>query len=187
MGETYWYLHRWHPDNAWFLKWLGHKDKAEKPECSWISLIIHRKALASKTLPAAMKDKLAIAIRVVNFVKASATNTRLFAKLCKEMDSAYKTLLFHMSVCWLSKGNMLARIHDIREEVRLFLESHGKQNLLMSFTSEGFQLTLAYLVDIFESLNHLNLLLQGKNTNHMNNYDAICAFIVKLVLWHCQV
>ena len=44
-----------------------------------------------------------------------------------------------------------------------------------------------YLVDIFESLNHLNLLLQGKNTNRLNNYDAIRALIAKLALWHCRV
>ena len=159
--------------------------KQKSPNASGTHCVIQREALASKTLPAAMKDKLEIAIRVVNFVKASATNTRLFAKLCKEMDSAYKILLFHTSVCWLSKGNMLAHVYDMREKVRLFLESHGKEDLLMSFTSEEFQLTLAYLVDIFESLNHLNPLLQGKNTNHMNNYDAIHTFIVKLVLWHC--
>ena len=75
----------------------------------------------------------------------------------------------------------------MREEVKRFLESHGKQDLLLSFTSEEFQLTLAYLVDIFGSLNYLNLLLQGKNSNCMNNYDAIRAFIAKLGLWQCQV
>ena len=57
----------------------------------------------------------------------------------------------------------------------------------MSFTSKGFQLTLAYLVDIFQSFNHLNLLLQGKNTNCINNYDAIPAFIAKLALWQRRV
>ena len=75
----------------------------------------------------------------------------------------------------------------MREELRLFHESHRKEDLLMSFTSEKFQLTLAYLVDIFESLNNHNLLLQGKNTNRMNNYDAIRAFIAKLALWHRRV
>ena len=75
-----------------------------------------------------MKDKLAIAIRVVNFVKTSATNTRLFNHLCKEMDSAYETLLFHTAVRWLLKGNMLGRVYDMREEVRRVLESHRKQD-----------------------------------------------------------
>ena len=40
---------------------------------------------------------------------------------------------------------------------------------------------------MFGSLNHLNLLLQGKNTNRMNNYDAMRAFIAKLGLWQRQV
>ena len=136
--------------------------KQKSPNAVGTHCVIHREALASKTLTAAMKDKLAIAIRVVNFVKASATNTRLFNHLCKEMDSAYKTYLFRPAVRRLSKGNMLDRVYDMREEVRRFLESHWKQDLLLSFTSQEFQLTLAYLVDIFESLNHLNLLCMAE-------------------------
>ena len=74
---------------------------------------------------------------------------------------------------------MFARVYAVRG-VRQFLELHGKQDFLLSFTSEKFQLTLAYLVDIFESFNHMNLLLQGKNTNRMNDYNAIRACIAKL-------
>ena len=59
----------------------------KSPNAVGTHCVIHREALASKTLTAAIKDKLAIAIRVVNFIKASATNTRLFNHLCKEMDS----------------------------------------------------------------------------------------------------
>ena len=103
------------------------------------------------------------------------------------MDSAYEILLFHPAVRWLSKGNMLGRVYDMREEVRRSLESHWKQDLLLSFTSQEFQLTLAYLVDIFESLNHLNLLLHGRNTNRMSEYNAIRAFIAKLGLWQRRV
>ena len=103
------------------------------------------------------------------------------------MDSAYETLLFYPAVRWLSKGNLLDRVYDMREEVRKFLESHWKQDLRLSFSSQEFQLTLAYLVDIFESLNYLNLLLHGRNTNRMSDYDAIRAFIAKLGLWQRRV
>ena len=89
--------------------------KQKSPNAVGTHCVIHREALASKTLTAAMKDKLAIAIRVVNFVKASATNTRLFNRLWKEMDSAYETLLFHTAVRWLSKGKMLGRVYDMRK------------------------------------------------------------------------
>ena len=49
--------------------------KQKIPNVVGTHCVIHREALASKTLPASLKDKLAIAIRVVNFVKASAIPT----------------------------------------------------------------------------------------------------------------
>ena len=64
-----------------------------------------------------------------------------------------------------------------------FLEFHGKHDLLQSFTLKEFQLSLAYLVDIFESLDRLNLLFQGKNTYPIN---ILRVFIAKLGLWHCR-
>ena len=67
----------------------------------------YQKALSCSTLPIAMKDKLATIIQAVNFVKASAVNTKLFTKLGKDMDSNHDTLLFHTSVQWLSKANLL--------------------------------------------------------------------------------
>ena len=161
--------------------------KQRSPSAVGSHCVIHREALAAKTLSTGMKDKLTVIIRAVNFVKTSAANTRLFAKLCKDMDSDHETLLFHTSVRWLSKGNMLARVYEMRDELNLFLEAHGKLDLLTSFTSEGFQLALAYLVDIFEVLNNLNKKLQGKNTNRINDYDAIHAFVAKLGLWQRRV
>ena len=96
------------------------------------------------------------------------------------MNSTHETLLYRTSVCWLSKGNMFARIHDMRAEMRHFFESPGKHDL-QSFTSKGFQLALAYLVDIFETLDRLDQLCL-MNTNRVNDYDVIRAFIAKLEL-----
>ena len=104
--------------------------KQKSPNAVGSHCVMHREALASRTLPATMKDKLAIIIQAVNFVKTSAVNTRLFAKLCKDMDSNHETLLFHTSVRWLSKGIMLACVYEMRDELKLFLEAHGKQDLL---------------------------------------------------------
>ena len=103
------------------------------------------------------------------------------------MDSNHENLLFHTNVRWLSKGNMLARVYGLKDEVDIFLESQGKQDLLLPFQSQEFQLTMAYLIDIFEALNCLNLLLQGKNTDRMKYYDELRTFIAKLGLWHRRV
>ena len=50
--------------------------KQKNPDVVGTHCVIHREALASKTLPAAMKNKLAIIIRTVNFIKSSAVNSQ---------------------------------------------------------------------------------------------------------------
>ena len=54
---------------------------------------------------------------------------------------------------------MLACVYDLKDEVSILLESQVKQDLLLPFQLEQFQLSMAYLVDIYEVLNCLNLLL----------------------------
>ena len=49
---------------------------------------LHRQSLSSKNMPAELADVfetvVVVVVVVVNFVKSSATNTRLFRKLCEE-------------------------------------------------------------------------------------------------------
>ncbi|XP_076049506.1 zinc finger BED domain-containing protein 5-like [Oratosquilla oratoria] len=137
------------------------KVKEKYPSVMSTHGILHREALASRTLPVEMMDVLNVAIKIVNFVKAGALNSRLFKLLCKDMESEHEALLFHTNVRWLSKGNMLGRLYELRE-VEIFLDSQQKVDLYDKFQSEGFHTTLAYLVDIFEALNAVNLKLQGE-------------------------
>ena len=128
-----------------------------------------------------------LAIKVVNFIKAGALNSRLFKQLCVDMDSEHQALLFHTNVRWLLKGNMLGRLYELRQEVATFLDSQQKADLHDKFQSEGFLLSLAYLVNIFEALNAINLKLQGKNINIIMHHDVIRAFVAKLDLWKCRI
>ncbi|XP_066958608.1 protein FAM200C-like [Macrobrachium rosenbergii] len=78
--------------------------KMKNPDIITTHCLIHREALASKTLPASLKDTLETVIRIVNHIKGRALNTRLFRRLCQDMDSAHQDLLFYTSVHWLSKA-----------------------------------------------------------------------------------
>ena len=64
---------------------------------------------------------------------------------------------------------MLVRVYDLKDDGSIFLKSQGQQDLLLLFQLEEFQTAMAYLVDIFEALNRLNLLLQGEKNNGMND------------------
>ncbi|KAK3891678.1 hypothetical protein Pcinc_004429 [Petrolisthes cinctipes] len=100
------------------------------------------------------------------------------------MEWDHEALLFHMNVRGLSKENML---YELREEVVIFLDSQQKADLHNKFQPECLQKTLAYLVDIFEALNAVNLKLQGKNINIIIHHDTIPAFMAKLHLWKCRI
>ena len=149
--------------------------------------IHHREALASRTLPHEMKEVLDLSIEIVNYIKSGFLNSRLFKLLCQDMESEHVALLFHTNVRWLSKGNMLKRLHELKEEVAVFLDSRKKRNILEKFQSQGFQQSLAYLVDIFQALNALNLQLQGKIINIIMHYDIVRSFMSKLDLWQSRI
>ncbi|XP_042222788.1 protein FAM200A-like [Homarus americanus] len=61
---------------------------------------------------------------------------------------------------WLSRGNAVNRVFELRGELKSFLEVHGKDDLLSHFNKVLWEPRLACLADIFEQLNRLNLKLQ---------------------------
>ena len=87
--------------------------KKKNPDITTIHCMIHREALASKTLPINMKSVLQTLIKMVNFIKKSALNTRVFRLLCQELNSNHKDLLYYTAVRWLSKGNVIARVYEL--------------------------------------------------------------------------
>ena len=76
---------------------------------------------------------------------------------------------------------------DFFEEILLFLEEQGKVVLLDQLKADDFHLRLAYLTDIFGSLNELNTKMQGKNINILVQNDKIRGFVAKLDLWKGRV
>ena len=158
--------------------------KQKNPAIQGMHCMIHKPVLVSKTIPKRLYDHLSVVIKVVNYVKSSALYTRLFSKFCKDMDANHTPLLYHSQ---LSKGNKLSPIFELREEVKLFLVAKEKNNLLLAFGGDEFSTYLAYLADVFETLNQLNKKLQGPGSNIIVHTDAINAFVAKLKLWSQRV
>lgn len=105
--------------------------KEKNPAIMGTHCVIHRQALAAKTLPAELNKSLKLAIQVVNYVKSSALNTRIFQVLCGDLGAEHNALLFHTEVRWLSKGNMLGRLYELKSEVENFLINQKKMNSMM--------------------------------------------------------
>ena len=126
------------------------------PNVLFSHCFIHREALASKTLPCGLQDVLKVTIKIVNFVKSSASHTRLFRKLCEDMGSEHINLLHYTKIPWLSQGNVSSRVFELRDELKIFLNV-VKPELAVHFSDSKFIACLAYLAEIFDFLNTLNI------------------------------
>ncbi|XP_064416286.1 zinc finger BED domain-containing protein 5-like [Latimeria chalumnae] len=156
------------------------------PVAAWNHCMIHRQALAAKKMPQELSDVLSVAVKVVNFIKSQPLNSRIFTTLCEDMGANAKHLLLHAEVRWLSRGKVLTRLCELREEVRIFLADNNSP-LVHYFSNTRWVSLLAYLADIFERLNSLNVSLQGRNANVFTAHDRIAAFMNKLELWSSRV
>jgi zinc finger BED domain-containing protein 5/7/8/9 len=122
-------------------------------------------------------------VKGINFINANALNSRLFSKLCQEMDAQYENLLLHTEERWLSRGKVLQRIFELKCELKEFFAQRGKTNLAEILRNETHISRIAYLVDIFAILNSLNLSLQGANAIIVDSVEKLNAFRMKLDLW----
>ena len=102
-------------------------------------------------------------VKTVNFVKARPLNSCHFAALFNEMGADHVQLLRRTQIRRLSSERVLQRVFELHKKLDEFLTnvscSHARQ-----FKDQLFLAELAYLADIFNLLNDLNLSLQDKDT-----------------------
>ena len=90
-------------------------------------------------------------------------------------------LFYHSEVRLLSKGNVLKQIFTLLIELRDLFVQQKKEGIVKVFIEDV--ISLAYLADVFDKLNQLNLSLQGQDKTNIDFIDALSTFQAKLKLW----
>jgi len=162
------------------------------PKCVGIHCIIHRETLVTKKLNLnpgeaggqehELKDVLLEVVAVVNSIRKSAKQKRLFSKLCDEMTSSSKKLILHSEVRWLSRGKVLSRVFELHEQLGPFYAEHGDPRA-SKFRDIFWIAKLAYLASIFDRLNQVNISLQGRGGDIFRSTSKINALKMKIPLW----
>ena len=156
--------------------------KAVSPNITSVHCFIHRFALCTKVLPAQLLACLKQVVKIINFVKASALNTRFFNQLFEDLGSEHTSLLYHTQVRWFSRGNASKRLFEMKNEMLLLFKELGHP-YSKDLEDDEFVQRLAYLSDIFETFNIVNLSLYGRNGTIVDFVSKLGAFIRKLDLW----
>ena len=121
-------------------------------------------------------------VKCINLIKAMPLNQRLFSSLCADMDADHKALLLHTEVRWLLPGPVLKRVFELREQIAFFLRQQNFGVLAEKFRQEEFIAKTAYLADIFDFLNSLNLSMQGAGFTVIEKAAKVAAYHKKLDL-----
>lgn len=160
--------------------------KKENPDVIFTHCFLHREALVAKSLVPELNDVMQTVIKMVNFIKSRPLKTRLFDSLCSAMDAEHTQLLLHTEVRWLSRGRVLQRFYELREELLIFFTCEESE--YADFLSDDYWRTkVAFLADIFGKLYFLNKGMQGKQENILTSTDKMSSFQQKLSLWITKI
>ena len=126
-----------------------------------------------------------VVVNSINFIRSRGLNHRQFKAFLDELSSEYEDVTYYCEVRWLSKGKMLKRFYDLRQEIANFMES--KEKPFPEIHDPKWLCDLAFLVDITGHLNDLNLKLQKQGQLVNELYSHLKAFQNKLRLWETQM
>ena len=87
------------------------------------------------------------------------------------MYTFYKTcFISHFGIRWIAKGKIINLVHELINELKIFLSSRCKNiDHLSDKIDKEFRIKLAYLADIFELLNVLTRNLRGLARYHITD------------------
>ncbi|KAK0148944.1 General transcription factor II-I repeat domain-containing protein 2 [Merluccius polli] len=145
--------------------------------------IIHQESLCAKCLR--LNKVMSTVVSTINFIKSKGLNSRQFKELLSDLEAVYGDLVYYCEVRWLSRGNMLTRFYELRNEVKLFMEQKGKP--VAELSDSQWLCDLAFMVDISKHLSELNVKLQGSDQLLSTLLSTVKSFEAKLALWQMQL
>ena len=95
--------------------------RKKAPRALWTHCIIHREAIVAKNVSPNLNDVITVVIKAVNYIISRSHKARFFQKLCEDMGAEHTTLLYFCNARWLSCGNVLNRVFELRNEIHSFL------------------------------------------------------------------
>ncbi|KII60696.1 General transcription factor II-I repeat domain-containing protein 2B [Thelohanellus kitauei] len=121
-----------------------------------------------------------VVVGCINFVKSRTLNRRQFREYLADIFEEYEDISYSTKVRWLSKGKMLKRFYDLRQEIADFLDTKGYHTNEIKIAE--WLCHLAFLVDVTGYLNEISIEFQKKGKLVHKLHGHVKAFTSKLRL-----
>lgn len=105
----------------------------------------------------------------------------MFREVTEELECQYGDLLLHTEVHWLSRGRVLQCFKELLPAIVEFFKEWGEP--FIELKDPTWLKDFAFLTDITEKLNGLNLQPQGKDKDIGRMISDVTSFSKKLWLW----
>jgi len=151
--------------------------------CPTIHCIIHQGALCGKSVK--QDQVFQTVIKIINIIRGGNRSLlhRQLRQFLVDTEAEYGDLLMYNHVRWLSAGTCMERFFAIRKEIPPFLNKYVSSDtteLEEKFQDPEFLRQLAFITDLTNHLNSLNLSLQGRNQTVSDLVGIINGFRNKL-------
>jgi hypothetical protein len=124
-------------------------------------------------------------IQQVPFLRSHSLNHRQFKKFLHDIEAKFFDIPYHSKIRWLSCGNVLSLFFELKTEIQKFLIVKKRPERLLS--NNNWLCKLAFLADLMDHINQLNLKLQKENNLISDLYTLIKAFRRKLTLFESKL
>lgn len=114
-------------------------------KCKSLHCIIHQENLVAKKVQD-FDEIINTITKIINFIKGKALNRRHFLNEQRSRKEKVLELIYHCEVRWLSRGNMLKRFYELKDDILLFLQD--KPEISYTFIDVYWCKEYACLVDI---------------------------------------
>jgi hypothetical protein len=126
-----------------------------------------------------------VVVKVVNFIRSQGLRYREFQNFLNILDSELEDFVYYTEIRWLSRGKMLKRVFDLKDEIQTFMAEKGEP--IAEFRDAEWMCDFAFLVYIRIQLNELNSRVQGKYQVITTMFDHVKFFETKLRLLESQI
>ena len=116
-----------------------------------------------------------MATKIACSIRARSLQRRLFRAHLEKADCDHFELLLHTDVRWLSRGKLLKRFRELCPEIKKFFRVSGRAEY-KQLNDGQWLIDLAFLTDLTNLLNDLNLELQEKDKTMTNMISSLYAF-----------